>query len=130
MATLYTNGTILTMNDACPQVQAVLVENGRIEKIGTTEELLKNKSQDTVCVDLRGKTMLPGFIDGHSHFSGLATSLSQCDLSRAENLDEIVQLLKEFLAKNQIADGQWIVGANYDHNFLSEKGIPIGICWI
>ena len=79
---VFVNGTILTMDDSCPKVEAVLIENGKIVKCGTQEEVLSCKTQDTVLVDLQGKTLLPGFIDGHSHFSGLASALSQCDLSR------------------------------------------------
>ena len=121
---IYYNGVILTMDEANPQAQAVSVQNGRIRKIGTDEEVLSEKGSDTVCIDLQGKTMLPGFIDGHSHFSGLATSLSQCDLSKAENFADIERLLKEFIRKNEIPKGHWVTGVNYDHNFLAEKKHP------
>lgn len=121
---IYYNGVILTMDEANPQAQAVSVQNGRIRKIGTDEEVLSENGSDTVCIDLQGKTMLPGFIDGHSHFSGLATSLSQCDLSKAENFADIERLLKEFIRKNEIPKGHWVTGVNYDHNFLAEKKHP------
>lgn len=121
---IYYNGVILTMDEANPQAQAVSVQNGRIRKIGTDEEVLSENGFDTVCIDLQGKTMLPGFIDGHSHFSGLATSLSQCDLSKAENFADIERLLKEFIRKNEIPKGHWVTGVNYDHNFLTEKRHP------
>lgn len=121
---MYYNGTILTMQDDCPQAQAMLVENGRIRKTGSNEALLACRDKDTVCVDLAGKTVLPGFIDGHSHFAGLATSLSQCDLSQAQNFADIVRLLREFIRKHEIPKGQWVTGTNYDHNFLQEKQHP------
>lgn len=121
---LYYNGTILTMNDACPEVEAVLVADGKIVKTGTKEDVFACKDHDTVLVDLQGKTMLPGFIDGHSHFSGFATSLSQCDLSQAKDFDDIIQMMRAFISKNQIPEGQWVTGTNYDHNFLREKKHP------
>lgn len=124
MSELYVNGTILTMDENCPQVQAVLVENGKILKTGTYEAVAAFRKEDTVYVDLQGKTMLPGFIDGHSHFSGLATSLSQCDLSGAQNFEDIIFRLRAFIQKNEIPEGQWVIGANYDHNFLKEKKHP------
>ena len=124
MPVIYVNGTILTMEEACPQVQALLIENGRIQKRGTNEAILACKDKDTICIDLQGKTVLPGFIDGHSHFAGLATSLSQCDLSQAQDFDEIVWLLKEFIREKKIPKGQWVTGTNYDHNFLLEKKHP------
>lgn len=121
---IYYNGVILTMDEVNPQAQAVSVQNGRIKKVGTDEEVLAERMSETVCIDLQGKTMLPGFIDGHSHFSGLATSLSQCDLSKAENFADIERLLKEFIRKNEIPKGHWVTGVNYDHNFLTEKRHP------
>ena len=121
---VFVNGTILTMDDSCPKVEAVLIENGKIVKCGTQEEVLSCKTQDTVLVDLQGKTLLPGFIDGHSHFSGLASALSQCDLSRTENFQDIVTSMKAFIEKRNIPKGQWVVGTNYDHNFLKEKRHP------
>lgn len=124
MSVLYYNGTILTMDEECPKVQAVLVEKGKIKKIGSNEAVLACKGEDTVCIDLGKKTMLPGFMDGHSHFAGLATSLSQCDLSGAQNLEELVRLLQDFIRENAIPEGQWVTGTNYDHNFLQEKRHP------
>lgn len=120
----FINGTILTMDESCPKVEAVLTEKGKIVKCGTQEEILSCKKEDTVLVDLQGKTMLPGFIDGHSHFSGLASALSQCDLSKAENFQDIVTSMKAFIQKRNIPKGQWVVGTNYDHNFLQEKCHP------
>ena len=124
MSVIYYNGTILTMNDRCPQVQAVLTENGRIRKAGTREEVFAHKAADTVCVDLQGKTMLPAFLDGHSHFAGLANSLAQCDLSQAEDFDDMVRLLQAFIKEQEIPEGEWVSGTNYDHNFLREKKHP------
>ncbi len=124
MSVLYYNGTILTMDDRCPQVQAVLVRDGKIQKRGTLEEVSACLDEDTTKVDLQGKTMLPGFIDGHSHFSGLATSLSQCDLSEAKDFADLVQRMKAFIHENQIPEKAWVIGTNYDHNFLAEKRHP------
>lgn len=79
---------------------------------------------DTTLVDLQGRALLPGFIDGHSHFAGLATSLSQCDLSGAASFEYIIQLLRNFIKANDIPTGQWVTGTNYDHNFLAEQRHP------
>lgn len=124
MPELYFHGTILTMDDACPQVEALLVRDGKILKRGSYKSVAACRDKDTVCVDLQGKTMLPGFIDGHSHFAGVATSLGQCDLSQAQNFDDIVRLLQDFIQTHEIPEGQWVTGTNYDHNFLREKRHP------
>lgn len=124
MAELYYNGTILTMDDKCPEVEAVLVEDGKIVKRGSREAVFACKSPDTIMMDLQGKTMMPGFIDGHSHFTGFASSLTQCDLSQAEDFDDIVEMMRAFIKLNQIPEGEWVSGTNYDHNFLREKRHP------
>lgn len=124
MSTVYFNGNILTMDDGCPRVQAIYVDGGRILKRGTDAEILAQKGADTVCIDLEGKTMLPGFIDGHSHFAGLANSLAQCDLAEAGSFRDIVARMKDYIRENQIPAGQWVVGTNYDHNFLEEQRHP------
>ena len=64
MKTFYINGTILTMEDEL-YAEAVCVEDGRIQAVGTQEEVLKLQKEEDEIVDLQGKTMLPGFIDGH-----------------------------------------------------------------
>lgn len=124
MSQLYYNGTILTMDDDCQRVDAIFVNDGRIIKRGTLEEVSCLKDSDTVLVDLQGKTLMPAFLDGHSHFAGFADSLSQCDLSHAENFQDIICLMQEFIKNNKIPKGQWVEGTNYDHNFLKEKKHP------
>lgn len=120
----YVNGNILTMDDCCPRVQALLVDGGRIVKRGSDAEVLACKQEGSVCVDLRGKTMMPGFVDGHSHFAGLASALSQCDLSRTGSFQEIISTMRAYIREREIPEGEWVVGTNYDHNFLTEKQHP------
>lgn len=124
MSVIYYNGTILTMDETYPQAEALFVKNGEIVKRGIKEEIFALKEEGTVLHDLGGKTMLPGFIDGHSHFAGLANSLSQCDLSGAKDFGDIVRLMRTFIKENEIPKGAWVSGTNYDHNFLAEKEHP------
>ncbi len=65
--TLYYNGTILTMDDNTPQVEGVLTEGGRILETGSFEQVKERAQRNAVMADLQGCTMLPGFIDPHSH---------------------------------------------------------------
>ena len=60
---LYFNGNVITVNNKEEVVQAVAIEDGKIIKVGTNEEILSLKDNDTEVIDLEGKTMLPGFID-------------------------------------------------------------------
>ena len=65
--TIYFNGDILTMEKET-YVEAVCVEDKIIKKIGTKEEILRLKDEETELIDLEGKTLIPSFIDSHSHF--------------------------------------------------------------
>ena len=124
MRTIYYNGYIKTMENEQGYSEAIVVENGIIQYVGSKEEALKFQDENTETVDLNENYMLPGFIDGHSHFVGLANSLSQCDLSSATCFDDIVLLMKNFIKNENIDENAWVYGCNYDHNFLAEKDHP------
>lgn len=65
---VYRNGTILTMDSGGSQAQALAVRGETILAVGSDAEIMALADPHTVVTDLRGRTMLPGFIDGHSHF--------------------------------------------------------------
>lgn len=65
---IYRNGTILTMDSRGSVVSALAVEGSVVLAVGTDDDVMAHAGPDTVVTDLRGRTMLPGFIDGHSHF--------------------------------------------------------------
>lgn len=124
MKTFYVNGTILTMKESDLYAEAVCVENGRIVAVGSLEDIMKLKEPGDEVMDLNGKTMLPGFIDAHSHFVGAANAMSQCDLSFCENFDDIIRTMKEFMEKRKLSESDWVIGCNYDQNFLEEGCHP------
>ncbi len=120
MKKLYYNGTIITMDEKKPQAAAIATEDDRI--IAVYDEIPMDWQGEKI--DLQGHTLLPGFIDAHSHFVSCANTLSQCDLAEAKNFDDIVRLMQEFIERRHIAKDKWVVGVNYDQNFLEEKKHP------
>ena len=104
--------------------QAVCYENGIIQKVGTNEEILNLKDEDTKVINMEGKTILPSFIDSHSHFSAVANSFLQVDLNECTSFEEIKNKILEFKAKNNIADNEWIIANSYDNNILKEQKHP------
>ena len=94
--TVYYNGTVLTMRGE-ETAQAVLVEDGRIAAVGTNVEVLNRKSPDAEVVNLEGKTLLPAFIDPHSHFTSVASMLDKVDLSGVTSVEEIGRRLCSFV---------------------------------
>lgn len=124
MRKLYHHGILITMEQEGHIKEAMLIEEDSIIALGTNEELLALQQPEDQLIDLQGKTMLPGFIDAHSHFVGLANSLSQCDLSEAISFADIVSKMKTFIKEHEIPAGQWVSGNAYDHNFMIEKAHP------
>lgn len=115
--TVYYNGTVLTMRGE-EIAQAVLVEDGRIAAVGTNVEVLNRKSPDAEVVNLEGKTLLPAFIDPHSHFTSVASMLDKVDLSGVTSVEEIGRRLCSFVQQRNIGPDQVLVGSGYDHNDL------------
>ncbi len=120
---LYFNGDILTLEDEL-YTEAVLVKGSKIYKVGKKEDLLKEASDNVELIDLKGKTLMPSFIDAHSHFAGYASSYTQVDLTEVISFDEIVEAIQKFIKKNNIPEGKWIQANGYDQNFLDEKIHP------
>ena len=120
---LFYNGTILTMEPEL-YVEAVLVEDGVIVSTGSREELENMFSEEDERVDLKGKTLMPAFIDPHSHFSAYANSLLQVPLEECMTFEEIIDKIRDFIKKNEVPAGKWIVAKGYDHNSLNEHAHP------
>lgn len=121
--TIYYNGNILTM-ESSPHVQAVLVRDGSIFAAGNPEDLKNLADPDCTFRDLKGLTLMPSFIDSHSHFSAMANSRLQVSLEGAENFPEISRRIRNFIETQQIPRGNWVIGQGYDHNLLQEKTHP------
>lgn len=121
---LYYNGTIITMEKPLPAVEAVLVEDGVIKAAGDMKGLLQIAEPDAVRIDLKGHTMLPAFVDPHSHITALAQTMGLQPLGGTKSFEEIGEKLLSFQEKMGVKKGQWIIGFGYDHNFLEEKRHP------
>lgn len=124
MKKLYYNGTVLTM-DTPLYAEAVCTENGKICGVGKAEDLLHAYGKERVeRIDLQGRTLMPGFIDAHSHFSAAANAQLQVPLEEAYSFAEICAKLRAFLAESGLKPGEWVIAKGYDHNQLAEKGHP------
>ncbi len=124
---VYINGSILTMDVNNPVVEALSTRGERIEKVGTTPEIMAEVDENTEVVDLRGRTMLPGFIDAHGHFPGSGMSVIAADLNSppiGDNLtmSDVLVALREQAANT--APGEWVSGFGYDDTLLAEKRHP------
>ncbi len=122
MKKIFYNGDFITLENG--QVEAILIEDKIIRKTGLKKDVFKEIDDDTILVDLRGHTLMPAFIDAHSHFTSVANNLLKANLEECVTFEEIKDKLLEFKKDNNIKDGEWILACNYDHNNLIEKEHP------
>lgn len=126
---LFYNGDIITMaSDQEEYVEAIVEENGKIVFVGSQKDA-ESKYGYANKIDLNGKTLLPGFIDPHSHFGMVSNTMGQVDLNpkpvgTVVNIDDILNKLEAFKEERNIPDGEWIFGWGYDNGQLAEKRHP------
>lgn len=128
--TIYTNGQIITVDDKVGTVEAIAIKDGRIIALGTTEELRHYQGDNTAVVNLNGKTMLPGFVDAHSHLSAVAIQANAANLLPApdgpvNNIPELQQALRDYMLNSDIvSEHNLVMGFNYDDSQLLEQRHP------
>lgn len=114
------HGTFLTMDEALPYPEAVLVRDGVIGGAGTLQEM-KALAPEGELRDMEGRTVLPGFIDGHSHISAVAyqlliANLKPSPLGNCDSVEDVVRELKDFLGTHPPKTGCWLLGMGYDNS--------------
>ncbi len=120
--TLYYGGSILTMDKAAPRAEAVLTKNGRIEAVGRYDDL-KEAGGTPFC--LAGRTLMPAFVDGHSHFLGYGVDkLKNCDLSACTSFDDLLETIRAFRKKRGLTHGEPISCRGYDPEQMREGRHP------
>ncbi|MCK5815974.1 MAG: amidohydrolase [Flavobacteriaceae bacterium] len=125
--TIYFGGDIITMDGATPQyVEAVIERDGKIIYAGDKASAVNNFAGETVEVDLKGKTMLPGFVDPHGHFMSAVLMSTQVNcasppMGTVTDIPSMIEKLQKFKEEKGIKDGEWIVGWGYDQDLLAEK---------
>src|SRR5262245_5710366 len=92
---IITNGTIYTMNDQQKTAEAIAVKDGKILAVGSKSEINVYKGDNSQVIDLEGKTMTPGFIEGHGHIMGVGYNELNLDLMSVKSYDELVAKVKE-----------------------------------
>lgn len=124
MQKIFENGTIITMDESCPRAEAVLVDNGTIVKVGSREEVFEAAQDGARVIDLKGRTLMPGFFDAHGHFISTALAeLSFVDLRCAPvgKIKTIAQMIQVLKNSPQARKGKGpIVGFGYDDTLIED----------
>ncbi len=106
-----TNGHVVTVDDAQPEAEAVAVKDGRILAVGSSDEMAAYVGSATRLVDLAGRTLVPGFIEGHGHYMRLGETKLILDVSGTRTWQEMVDLVAGAVA--QAEPGAWIEGQGW-----------------
>ena len=121
---IYYGGDIITMEgDNATYAESIAIKDGKIVFVGSKVEAEKMKGDSTSMNDLQGKTLLPGFLDAHSHYFNSLLVANQCKLyappsGSAKDVESIVSTLKAYAADRKIPKGEMIMGYGYDDNVM------------
>ena len=126
-ATLYRGGPIITMDGDAPRtVEAVVTRGDRIAFAGSEKQARKAAGKDAAVRDLGGATLLPGFIDAHSHFTVATMSAGGIDLrdkshAAVTDIAGVQAVIRDHLARSAPKPGGWTTVWQFDQETLAEK---------
>jgi predicted amidohydrolase YtcJ len=128
--TIYFNGNVITLDDDELVAEAIAVKDGKILAVGDSKAILSMSGENTRKVNLDGKTMLPGFVDAHSHLSSVAVQVGTANLlpppdGPGQNIAALQQTLRDFIATSaMVKEYSVVIGFNYDDSQLEEARHP------
>jgi hypothetical protein len=122
-------GPIVTVNAAQPAAEAVAIAGGRIVAVGTEADVMKHKGPATELTDLDGKTLVPGFVDGHSHFWSLVDVQTQAlcaspPAGPCRNVADVIAALEAVQTRRKLGPAKFVIGFGYDPELLAERRPP------
>jgi len=114
------NANIITMDPSHPRGEALAVLQDRIIAVGDSKSISRLAGPETILIDIRGRTILPGFIDCHSHLIEFGLSLGNLDVSCVRSIRELKERVKK--QANQV--NKWIIGRGWDQEKFTEARYP------
>lgn len=122
--TIFVNGKVLTVDASDSTAQAVAVKDKEILAVGSDEQIMAYKGEGTQVVDLKGRSLIPGFVDSHLHMAILGMNMLaiDCRYPYVKSIEDIKGLIRE--KAKTAPKGTWIRGWGYDHSKLAENRHP------
>ncbi len=102
------NANVITVEEEQPKAEAVAMSGDRIIAVGSYDDVNPLIGDHTEIIDLTGKTVVPGLIEGHGHYIRLGTALQELDFRESESFDEILADVEK--AAQDTPDGEWLIG--------------------
>jgi len=128
MKTIFMNATIYSPDKV--RGDCLAIDNGRISEIGLKSKLQHLKKHGYKAIDLKGKTVLPGFIDSHLHLLSTGYNLFNIGLDNIDSLDKALSIIEK--AARKASPGQWLLGRGWNKNIwggsLPNKELLDKIC--
>ncbi|MCC3859914.1 amidohydrolase [Pseudemcibacter aquimaris] len=124
-----TNGNVLTVEEDMPKAEAIAIVGDKIAAVGTSAEIAAWIGDDTEVIDLSGQTAIPGFIEGHGHYTSYGDSFYRLELRYDTSWQAIVDKVERAVAGAE--PGEWIVGRGWHQDKWTVKedilvdGIPV-----
>jgi predicted amidohydrolase YtcJ len=117
-----TNGRIVTVEESQPEAQALAVSGDRIVALGSSAEMRRYVGPSTKVLDVNGQLVIPGFVEGHGHFTGVGEAQLNLNLMNVRSWDEIVAMVAE--AVKTAKPGQWIRGRGWHQEKWTSPPTP------
>ncbi len=115
---VFINGKIYSADKSASWHEAMLIEDGRITKLGSTSGLKKEVDRNTELIDLNGRMVMPGLHDAHSHlFLGSVGKWVNCYFANGSDLEQIIDKLKVCNKTDKKTEG-WLIGGNFDQTIF------------
>lgn len=119
---VFKNGNVYTANDSSPNAQAIAVKANQIVYVGTNDGAQVYVGTQTRVVDLKGRTVLPGFTDSHQHLSGVGFREMTLNLEGTTNLQDLLAKVKARV--DQAKPGEWVTGRGWIETHWTPPAFP------
>jgi predicted amidohydrolase YtcJ len=116
------NANVVTLDAADRKAQGVAIRDGKILAVGSNQEIRRFVNKATRVIDVKDRTVLPGFIDSHAHLSHTALSLTSLDLSASRSIKEVIEQVH--LSAKQLPTDKLILAYGLDETKFAEKRFP------
>ena len=113
------NGNIITMDPQKPIASALAVKSYKVLVVGKDEEVMDFIPKAKRVIDLGGKTVIPGFIDAHTHLTSAGVKAAHVQLGKVGSVEEAVEFIRSAVPK--YPKGEWILGYNWDESVWTKK---------
>ena len=127
---IYFNGNVITLDSTESVAEAIAIKKGKILAVGRSTVVIQMSDENTRKIDLQGKSIVPGFVDAHSHLSGVAIQAVTANLlpppdGPGHNIASLQQALRDFMATSKtVKEHGVVIGFNYDDAQLEEGRHP------